>query len=45
MMRRRDLLLAGAASLVPLPALAATALPQPEPYTIDQWPPLTDRAA
>jgi protein-L-isoaspartate(D-aspartate) O-methyltransferase len=45
MMRRRDLLLAGAASLVPLPALAATALPQPEPYTLDQWPPLTDRAA
>ena len=39
-MRRRDLLLSAAASLVPLPALAA-----PQPFTLDLWPPLTDRQA
>ena len=40
-MRRRDLLLgAAAASFVPLPAMAA-----PQPFSLDLWPPLTDRDA
>ena len=39
-MRRRDLLLGAAASLVPFPALAA-----PQSFSPDLWPPLTDREA